>query len=173
MPCMGSGSRIDLTNQFLIAMPGMADDTFRGAVVYLCEHNDNGALVQHEAALGLHRSAEVNGLLGQLLAVQRELDLAKQLAQRDVEGPVDDQAQGAVLRVLAQVDDGAGEVVVVTHARHGDQELVGEIDRRAGGHGIILCVGLRAERGQQPETMSATGRCQALVPACESRKVVQ
>ncbi len=44
MPCMGSGSRIDLTNQFLIAMPGMADDTFRGAVVYLCEHNDNGAL---------------------------------------------------------------------------------------------------------------------------------
>ncbi|QPF76471.1 YqgE/AlgH family protein [Roseateles sp. DAIF2] len=33
-----------LTNQFLIAMPGMADDTFAGAVVYLCEHNDKGAL---------------------------------------------------------------------------------------------------------------------------------
>ncbi len=37
-------SRIDLTNQFLIAMPGMADDTFAGSVVYLCEHNENGAL---------------------------------------------------------------------------------------------------------------------------------
>jgi putative transcriptional regulator len=36
--------RIDLTNQFLIAMPGMADDTFSGAVVYLCEHTDKGAL---------------------------------------------------------------------------------------------------------------------------------
>ncbi|MBK1616249.1 hypothetical protein CKO44_22605 [Rubrivivax gelatinosus] len=35
---------IDLTNQFLIAMPGMADDTFAGAVVYLCEHNARGAL---------------------------------------------------------------------------------------------------------------------------------
>jgi putative transcriptional regulator len=35
---------INLTNQFLIAMPGMADDTFSGAVVYLCEHNDKGAL---------------------------------------------------------------------------------------------------------------------------------
>ncbi|MBB5203526.1 putative transcriptional regulator [Inhella inkyongensis] len=35
---------MDLTNQFLIAMPGMADDTFSGAVVYLCEHNDQGAL---------------------------------------------------------------------------------------------------------------------------------
>jgi putative transcriptional regulator len=37
-------SRIDLTNQFLIAMPGMADDTFAGAVVYLCEHSEKGAL---------------------------------------------------------------------------------------------------------------------------------
>ena len=35
---------MDLTNQFLIAMPGMADETFAGAVVYLCEHNEKGAL---------------------------------------------------------------------------------------------------------------------------------
>ncbi len=41
---MPSGSRIDLTNQFLIAMPGMADETFAGTVVYLCEHNEKGAL---------------------------------------------------------------------------------------------------------------------------------
>ncbi len=36
--------RIDLTNQFLIAMPGMVDENFAGAVVYLCEHNERGAL---------------------------------------------------------------------------------------------------------------------------------
>jgi putative transcriptional regulator len=41
---MSSSSRIDLTNQFLIAMPGMGDDTFSGAVVYLCEHTEKGAL---------------------------------------------------------------------------------------------------------------------------------
>ncbi len=41
---MPTGERIDLTNQFLIAMPGMADETFGGTVVYLCEHNANGAL---------------------------------------------------------------------------------------------------------------------------------
>jgi putative transcriptional regulator len=35
---------IDLTNQFLIAMPGMKDDNFAGTVVYLCEHTDKGAL---------------------------------------------------------------------------------------------------------------------------------
>ena len=34
----------NLTNQFLIAMPGMANDTFAGAVVYLCEHTEKGAL---------------------------------------------------------------------------------------------------------------------------------
>ena len=35
---------IDRTDQFLIAMPNMRDDNFSGAVVYLCEHNANGAL---------------------------------------------------------------------------------------------------------------------------------
>jgi putative transcriptional regulator len=41
---MPSAARIDLTNQFLIAMPGMLDETFAGTVVYLCEHNAKGAL---------------------------------------------------------------------------------------------------------------------------------
>lgn len=38
------GGAIDLTNQFLIAMPGMGDGTFAGSVVYLCEHTEKGAL---------------------------------------------------------------------------------------------------------------------------------
>jgi putative transcriptional regulator len=40
---MSSGG-INLTNQFLIAMPGLAGDTFAGTVIYLCEHTENGAL---------------------------------------------------------------------------------------------------------------------------------
>ena len=36
--------RIDLTNQFLIAMPGLADEAFAGSVIYMCEHNEKGAL---------------------------------------------------------------------------------------------------------------------------------
>ena len=39
-----SDGRIDFTNQFLIAMPGMGDGTFAGTVVYLCEHTEKGAL---------------------------------------------------------------------------------------------------------------------------------
>jgi len=39
-----SSASINLTNQFLIAMPGMAGDTFAGTVIYMCEHTDKGAL---------------------------------------------------------------------------------------------------------------------------------
>ena len=35
---------MDLTNHFLIAIPGMMDDSFDQSVVYICEHNDQGAL---------------------------------------------------------------------------------------------------------------------------------
>ena len=35
---------INLTNHFLIAMPGMEDSTFSRSVVYVCEHSERGAL---------------------------------------------------------------------------------------------------------------------------------
>jgi putative transcriptional regulator len=35
---------MDLKHQFLIAMPAMVDPNFAGAVVYICDHTDKGAL---------------------------------------------------------------------------------------------------------------------------------
>src|SRR5258706_15715429 len=35
---------VNFTNQFLIAMPSLREGMFAGTVVYLCEHNENGAL---------------------------------------------------------------------------------------------------------------------------------
>jgi len=35
---------MNLTHQFLIAMPSLVDPNFAGAVVYVCEHSDRGAL---------------------------------------------------------------------------------------------------------------------------------
>jgi putative transcriptional regulator len=43
-PDKPDSARIDLTNHFLVAMPGMADETFDRTVVYLCEHTEKGAL---------------------------------------------------------------------------------------------------------------------------------
>ena len=34
----------NLSNQFLIAMPGMVDDNFAGTVIYLCDHTASGAM---------------------------------------------------------------------------------------------------------------------------------
>lgn len=39
---MSERANIDLTNQFLIAMPAMADPNFAGAVIYVCEHTAKG-----------------------------------------------------------------------------------------------------------------------------------
>ena len=44
LPDLLQSAAMDLTNQFLIAMPAMADPNFAGAVIYVCEHGDKGAL---------------------------------------------------------------------------------------------------------------------------------
>lgn len=56
-----------LCNQFLIAMPGMADPNFSTTVTLICEHNANGAL-----GIVVNRPMELN--LGALLS---QLDLTE------------------------------------------------------------------------------------------------
>lgn len=41
---MTSALASNLTNHFLVAMPGMADPNFGGSVVFIAEHSENGAL---------------------------------------------------------------------------------------------------------------------------------
>lgn len=56
-----------LTNQLLIAMPGMADPNFNSTVTLICEHNDQGALgivINRPLPLnlgGLFRQLDVDG----------------------------------------------------------------------------------------------------------------
>ncbi|NAU78270.1 YqgE/AlgH family protein, partial [Klebsiella pneumoniae] len=35
---------MNLLNHFLIAMPSLSDPLFQRSVVYVCEHNENGAM---------------------------------------------------------------------------------------------------------------------------------
>jgi len=78
-----SGDAINLTNQFLIAMPGMADDNFARTVVYLCEHSKNGAL-----GLVINRPTDIT-LKSLFEKVELSLD-REELAQQPVffGGPV-------------------------------------------------------------------------------------
>src|SRR5690606_31723762 len=43
-PNQTTPDELNLADHFLIAMPSMLDPVFGGTVVYLCEHNANGAL---------------------------------------------------------------------------------------------------------------------------------
>ena len=69
--------QIDLTNQFLMAMPGMVSGPFAGTVVYVCEHSGKGAL-----GLVINRPTDLT--LGSLL---EKIDL-KPDAQESLDAPV-------------------------------------------------------------------------------------
>ncbi|MGJ7496803.1 YqgE/AlgH family protein [Variovorax sp. RT4R15] len=46
---------MNLTHHFLIAMPGLQDETFARSVVYLCEHSERGAL-----GLVINKPSDIN-----------------------------------------------------------------------------------------------------------------
>ena len=51
----GDFAPINLTNHFLIAMPGLEDAAFARSVVYVCEHGANGAL-----GLVINKPSDIN-----------------------------------------------------------------------------------------------------------------
>jgi hypothetical protein len=85
-----------------------------------------GRHVQHEAALGLHRPAEVDGRVLPRRDLELQVDLVEQAFQGQLGRPVDHQAERALLGVLADVDHRAGEIRI-QHRRHRDQELVCQV----------------------------------------------
>lgn len=92
---------INLTNHFLIAMPGLSDELFGRSVVFMCEHSERGAL-----GLIINKPGEI--LLSRLfekvdLTLARD-DLAQQLVFQG--GPVQTE-RGFVLHDAVS-DDGEG-----------------------------------------------------------------
>jgi len=82
---------MDLTNQFLIAMPGLHDPLFQKSVTYICQHNKEGSL-------GITINRPINMSLADLFA-HMEIKLEKdQIANYPVfaGGPVEPN-QGFVL----------------------------------------------------------------------------
>lgn len=65
---------INLTNHFLIAMPGLEDEAFSRSVVYLCEHSERGAL-----GLVINKPSDIDlqRLFDKVELPLRRLDLAR------------------------------------------------------------------------------------------------
>ena len=51
---------MNLTNHFLVAMPGMKAPYFQRSVIYVCEHNEDGAM-------GLMINAPIDITIGKML----------------------------------------------------------------------------------------------------------
>lgn len=98
-----AGEPINLTNQFLIAMPGMADGTFAGSVVYLCEHTEKGAL-----GLVINKPIDIK-LKNLFEKVELSLD-RKDLAEQPVYfgGPVQTERGFVLHEPLGAAGDGEG-----------------------------------------------------------------
>lgn len=60
----------DLSNQFLMAMPGMVSGDLAGTVIYLCEHNSKGAL-----GLVINRPTDLS-VAGLLEKIDLKLEIA-------------------------------------------------------------------------------------------------
>jgi len=61
---------IDLSNQFLMAMPGMVSGDLAGTVIYLCEHSPKGAL-----GLVINRPTDLS-VAGLLEKIDLKLEIA-------------------------------------------------------------------------------------------------
>lgn len=147
---------INLTNQFLIAMPGMVDETFAGAVVYLCEHTDKGAL-------GLVINKPIDIKLSKLfekveLTLQRD-DLAD--APVYFGGPVQTE-RGFVLHERRDDDDGhynsslaipGGELEMTT-----SKDVLEALSHGGGPRKVLVTLGYSGWRaGQLEEEISRNG----------------
>ena len=94
---------INLTHHFLIAMPGLEDESFARSVVYLCEHSERGAL-----GLIINKPTDITlkGLFDKVdLSLRRE-DLTKEPVFQG--GPVQTE-RGFVLHEPMLMDKGEAD----------------------------------------------------------------
>ncbi|WP_070964545.1 YqgE/AlgH family protein [Vibrio sonorensis] len=72
---------MNLTNHFLVAMPGMKDPYFKRSVIYVCEHNNEGAM-------GLMINAPIDITVGKMLKQVDVQPVHPQLHTDSLEKPV-------------------------------------------------------------------------------------
>ena len=91
---------INLTHHFLIAMPGLEDESFARSVVYLCEHSERGAL-----GLIINKPTDITlkGLFDKVDLSLRRKDLTKEPVFQG--GPVQTE-RGFVLHEPMLMDKG-------------------------------------------------------------------
>ena len=145
----------NLSNHFLIAMPGLQDAVFARSVVYLCEHNDKGAL-----GLVINRPIDIN-----LKHLFEKVDLSldrSDLAERPVYlgGPVQTE-RGFVLH--ESLDDEGGHYNSTLKIEGGlemttSRDVLEALSNGAGPRKVFITLGYSGwTAGQLEEEISRNG----------------
>lgn len=115
----GDSAPINLTNHFLIAMPGLEDAIFSKSVVYVCEHSERGAL-----GLVINKLADINleSLFDKVELPLQRADLSK--APVYLGGPMQGD-RGFVLHepIVAMPDDNTDQLFQSTMKIPGGLEM--------------------------------------------------
>ncbi len=151
----GDSAPINLTNHFLIAMPGLEDALFSKSVVYVCEHNSKGAL-----GLVINKPAEID-----LKALFEKIDLPMERSDLQANrvfqgGPVQTE-RGFVLHERTDVpgeEDSTASLYASTMTIPGGLEMTTSkdvLEAIASGSGprkVLVTLGYSAWAGGQLET---------------------
>lgn len=125
---------LDLTNQFLIAMPTLEDPNFTRTVTYVCAHNQEGAM-------GIVINRPLNIELGEVLAqMQLESDDPQVNARQVFQGGPVHRDRGFIIHRPAR-DWGSTIKVTDQIAISTSREILAAISQGAGPDDVLIALG--------------------------------
>ena len=157
-----------LANQFLIAMPGMVDETFAGTVVYLCDHTANGAM-----GLVINRPTDID-LANVFDKIDLQLDI-QPLAQKPVYfgGPVQTD-RGFILHEQKDTHDYSSSLRVPGGlAMTTSKDILEEVATGAGPERFLMTLGYAGwSAGQLEDEISRNGWLNIQAPTSEMAQII-
>ena len=157
-----------LANQFLIAMPGMVDETFSGTVVYLCDHTTNGAM-----GLVVNRPTDID-LANVFEKIDLQLDL-QPLAQKPVYfgGPVQTD-RGFILHEQKDAQDYSSSLRVPGGlAMTTSKDILEEVAIGSGPERFLMTLGYAGwSAGQLEDEISRNGWLNIQAPTTEIAQII-
>ena len=124
---------MNLANQFLIAMPGLNDPSFDHSLIFLCHHDDEGAM-------GLIINQETDTNIEELLA-QLDINPEKKLPQRVLHGGPVRQEQGFILHSTDNGPHTKSDIISDDIALSGSMEVLQHIACGQGPEQFLVSLG--------------------------------
>lgn len=135
---------LDLSNQFLIAMPGMNDPNFDHSLIYICHHDEEGAM-------GLVVNRETDATLSELLE-QVSIEAPQDLSSKVLYGGPVRTEQGFILHSTEDSKFEKSDQISEQLSLSGSLEILQAIADNAGPEQYIVSLGYAGWGAKQLET---------------------